>query len=90
MRRTLTAAPDGRCCLNPTGNHGMATGGSGDVLSGIIGTLLAQCHDPYEAAVAGVFIHGLAGDLAADALTPRAMIAGDMIDFLPEVFQMLE
>jgi len=87
---TLTAAPDGRCCLNPTGNHGMATGGSGDVLSGIIGTLLAQCHDPYEAAVAGVFIHGLAGDFAADALTPRAMIAGDMIDFLPEVFQMLE
>ena len=87
---TLTAAPDGRCCLNPTGNHGMATGGSGDVLSGIIGTLLAQCHDPYVAAVAAVYIHGLAGDLAADALTPRAMIAGDMIDFLPEVFQMLE
>jgi hydroxyethylthiazole kinase-like uncharacterized protein yjeF len=87
---TLTAAPDGRCCLNPTGNHGMATGGSGDVLSGIIGTLLAQCHDPYEAAVAGVFMHGLAGDLAAEDLTPRAMIAGDMIDFLPEVFQILE
>ena len=87
---TLTAAPDGRCCLNPTGNHGMATGGSGDVLSGIIGTLLAQCRDPYEAAVLGVFIHGRAGDLAADALTPRALIAGDMIDFLPEVFQTLE
>lgn len=87
---TLTAAPDGRCALNPTGNHGMATGGSGDVLSGIIGTLLGQCPDPYEAAVAGVFIHGLAGDLAADAFTPRAMIAGDMITYLPEVFQMLE
>jgi hydroxyethylthiazole kinase-like uncharacterized protein yjeF len=87
---TLTAAPDGRCCLNPTGNHGMATGGSGDVLSGIIGTMLAQCRDPYEAAALGVFIHGLAGDLAADALTPRAMIAGDMIDFLPEVFQLLD
>ncbi len=87
---TLTASPDGRCCLNPTGNHGMATGGSGDVLSGVIGTLLAQCDDPYEAAAAGVFIHGLAGDLAADALTPRAMIAGDIIDFLPEVFRMLE
>ena len=87
---TLTAASDGRCALNPTGNNGMATGGSGDVLSGIIGTLLAQCTDPYEAAVAGVFIHGLAGDLAADALTPRAMIAGDMITYLPEVFQLLE
>ncbi|MEW5796251.1 MAG: NAD(P)H-hydrate dehydratase [Candidatus Zixiibacteriota bacterium] len=87
---TVTAAPDGRCCLNPTGNHGMATGGSGDVLSGIIGTLLAQCDDPFEAAGAGVFIHGLAGDLAADKFTPRAMIAGDMIDFLPEVFEVLE
>jgi NAD(P)H-hydrate epimerase len=52
--------------------------------------MLAQCRDPYEAAVLGVFVHGLAGDLAADALTPRAMIAGDMIDFLPEVFQLLD
>jgi NAD(P)H-hydrate epimerase len=68
----------------------MATGGSGDVLSGIVGTLLAQCDDPYEAAACGVFIHGLAGDLAADFFTPRAMIAGDMIDFLPEVFRLLE
>jgi NAD(P)H-hydrate epimerase len=87
---TLTAALDGRCCLNPTGNHGMATGGSGDVLSGILGTLLAQCDDAYEAAVAAVFIHGLAGDFAAQALTPRAMIAGDMINHLPEVFQLLD
>jgi ADP-dependent NAD(P)H-hydrate dehydratase / NAD(P)H-hydrate epimerase len=87
---TLTAAPDGRCCLNPTGNEGMATGGSGDVLSGIIGTLLAQCDDPYEAAALGVFIHGLAGDLAADKFTPRALIAGDLIDFLPETFRLLE
>jgi hydroxyethylthiazole kinase-like uncharacterized protein yjeF len=87
---TLIAAHDGRCSLNPTGNHGMATGGAGDVLSGIIGTLLAQCDDPYEAAVAGVFIHGLAGDLAADKLTPRALIAGDLIDFFPEVFRLLE
>jgi len=87
---TLTAGPDGRCCLNPTGNHGMATGGSGDVLSGIVGTLLAQCDDAYEAAAAAVFIHGLAGDFAAQALTPRAMIAGDMINHLPEVFQLLD
>jgi NAD(P)H-hydrate repair Nnr-like enzyme with NAD(P)H-hydrate dehydratase domain len=55
-----------------------------------VGTLLAQCDDAYEAAVAAVFIHGLAGDFAAQALTPRAMIAGDMINHLPEVFQLLD
>jgi NAD(P)H-hydrate epimerase len=87
---TLTASPNGRCCLNPTGNHGMATGGSGDVLSGIVGTMLAQCEDPYDAACLSVFIHGLAGDFAAEALTPRAMIAGDMIGYLSEVFLLLD
>lgn len=87
---TLTAAPDGRCCLNPTGNNGMATGGSGDVLSGIVGTLLAQMDDAYEAAALAVFIHGLAGDLAAEAMTSRAMIAGDMINYLSEVFELLD
>jgi NAD(P)H-hydrate epimerase len=87
---TLIASTDGRCCLNPTGNHGMATGGSGDVLSGIVGTMLAQCDDPYEAACLSVFIHGLAGDFAAEAHTPRAMIAGDMINYLSEVFLLLD
>ncbi len=87
---TLIASPDGRCTLNPTGNHGMATGGSGDVLSGIIGTFLAQMDDAYDAAVTGVFVHGLAGDFAADEITPRALIAGDLIDNLSEVFEALE
>jgi NAD(P)H-hydrate epimerase len=87
---TLIASNDGRCCLNPSGNDGMATGGSGDVLSGIIGTLLAQKVDPFEAAVAAVFIHGLAGDFAAEDLTPRAMIAGDIIDYLPDAFGLLD
>jgi NAD(P)H-hydrate epimerase len=87
---TLVASPDGRCTLNPTGNHGMATGGSGDVLSGIIGTFLAQMDDAYAAAVAAVFVHGLAGDFAADEITPRALIAGDLIDNLSEVFEALE
>lgn len=87
---TLVAGPDGDCWLNPTGNDGMATGGSGDVLSGIIGTFLAQEMRPIDAAVCGVYVHGLAGDLAAETLTPRAMIAGDMIEYLPQVFEVLD
>jgi NAD(P)H-hydrate epimerase len=87
---TLVSSPEGNCYLNATGNHGMATGGSGDVLSGIIGSLLVQGLAPLDAARAGVFIHGLAGDFAGDAYTPRAMIAGDMIDMLPRVFELLE
>ncbi|HUV30798.1 MAG TPA: NAD(P)H-hydrate dehydratase [Acidobacteriota bacterium] len=87
---TLVAAPGECCYLNPTGNHGMASGGSGDVLSGIIGSFLAQGMDPLDAAVAGVYVHGLAGDFAADIVTPRSMIPGDMIETLPEVFEVLE
>ena len=83
---TVVAEPGGQVFVNPTGNHGMATGGSGDVLTGAIGSLLAQGLSSLDAAVCGVYIHGLAGDLAAADLTPRALIAGDLIDFLPEVF----
>jgi len=83
---TIIAKPDGNCFLNPTGNNGMATGGTGDVLSGTIGSLLAQGMTPIDAAVCGVFIHGLAGDLAAADLSERSMTAGDMLDYLPEVF----
>ena len=86
---TIIACPKGNRYLNPTGNDGMATAGSGDVLTGIIGSLLAQGMTAEDAAVCGAFIHGTAGDIAADALTPRAMIAGDLIDFLPEVFELL-
>ena len=87
---TLVASPDGNCWLNPTGNDGMATGGSGDVLSGIIGTLLAQGLAPVEAAKVAVYVHGLAGDLAAEELTPRCMIASDIMDSLPEAFEYLD
>ena len=87
---TLTASRDGRVTLNPTGNHGMATGGSGDVLSGIIGSLLAQGMEASEAAVAGVYIHGLAGDLAADMLTPRSVIASDILENIPDALALLE
>ena len=71
--------------LNPTGNEGMATGGSGDVLSGMIGAFLAEGMEPFDAATCGVFLHGLAGDLAAAELTSRVMIAGDMLHFFPDV-----
>ena len=87
---TIIACPNGNCYLNPTGNHGMATAGSGDVLTGIIGSLLAQGMSAEDAAVCGAFIHGTAGDMAADVLTPRAMIASDIIDSLPEAFESLE
>jgi NAD(P)H-hydrate epimerase len=87
---TLVASPDDRCWLNPTGNSGMATGGSGDVLSGMIGSFLAQGMSVLEAALCGVFLHGAAGDIAADELTPRAMIAGDIIACLPKAFLSIE
>ncbi len=87
---TLIAAPGANCYLNPTGNNGLATGGSGDVLTGIIGSFLAQGMAPLDAAVCGVYVHGMAGDFAAADLTARAMIAGDIIDYLPTVFSVLE
>lgn len=86
---TIVADLKGDCFLNPTGNSGMATGGSGDVLTGVIGSFLAQGVKPLDAALIGVFVHGLAGDLAADQLTQRSVIAGDLIDFLCEVFETL-
>lgn len=71
---------------NPTGNAGMATAGSGDVLTGILTALLAQGYSSKEAALLGVYLHGLAGDLAADRLSMEAMIAGDITAHLPEAF----
>jgi len=81
--RTLIANPSGRVFINPTGNSGMATGGTGDVLAGAIGGLLAQGMSPLDAAVAGVFVHGMAGDTAADNLGEAGMIAGDVLRALP-------
>lgn len=79
---TAIACPDGSCYFNSTGNPGMATGGSGDVLTGVLTGLLAQGYSPCDAALLGVFLHGLAGDLAAKKLGETAMTAGDLIDFL--------
>jgi len=86
---TIVADAQGNCYLNPTGNSGMATGGSGDVLTGAIGSFLSQRMSAINAAVCGVYVHGLAGDLAADELTERSVIAGDLIDFLPQAFETL-
>ena len=83
--RSLIAAPDGNVYVNPTGNAGMATAGSGDVLTGLIAGLLAQSPtDALGATIAGVYLHGLAGDLAAAKLGMRSMIASDIIANLSE------
>jgi len=87
---TGIASPDGRYWFNTTGNPGMATGGSGDVLTGLITGLLAQGISSLDAALAGVFLHGLAGDLAAEASSEEALIAGDMILYLGEAFRELK
>lgn len=86
---TGVATPDGSYCFNTTGNPGMATGGSGDVLTGMITGLLAQGIPSPDAALAGVFLHGLAGDLAADASSEEALIAGDINLYLGEAFREL-
>lgn len=79
--------PDGSYKFNMNGNPGMATGGSGDVLTGIIVSLLARGLSPADAAVAGVFLHGSAGDLAAKMMDQEAMIASDIIDQMGEAFK---
>ena len=86
---TSICTPDGKCYFNSTGNPGMATAGSGDVLTGIITGLLAQGYTPGQAAVLGVYLHGLAGDKAANKLGQEAMIAGDMVNKLGKAFKWL-
>lgn len=85
--RTITANPYGLSYLNLSGNNGMATGGSGDVLAGIIGALLAQGQKGMEAAAFGVFIHGLAGDYAREKMGTHSIIASDIIDALKDVWK---
>lgn len=81
--RTVVAAPDGAIYINPTGNPGMATAGSGDVLTGVVASLIAQGMETARAAAAGAYIHGLAGDLAAREKGMMGMIAGDILSALP-------
>ncbi len=84
---TLIACPDGSCHFNSTGNSGMATAGSGDVLTGIILSLLSQAYEPKHAAILGVYLHGLAGDFAAQKIGQDSMIASDITDHLGEAFK---
>ena len=77
---TVVASPDDRYYINSTGNSGMAMGGSGDVLAGMTASILAQGNPPYESAVAGVYLHGLAGDIAAEKFGKTSMIPTDIID----------
>lgn len=84
---TVIATPDGRVFINSTGNPGMATGGMGDALTGMIGSLLAQGYTSSQAACLGVYLHGLAGDLAAGEKGEMGMIAGDLIEKIPAAIQ---
>ncbi|MBN2636797.1 MAG: NAD(P)H-hydrate dehydratase [Prolixibacteraceae bacterium] len=83
---TCVTVPSGKVYFNSTGNPGMATAGSGDVLTGVILGLLAQGINPHSAAVLGVFVHGLAGDTAADKCSETALIASDIIQYLGKAF----
>jgi len=88
LKGNRTLVTDGRRTVrNATGNPGMATGGSGDVLTGVIAALLGQGLAPWEAARLGVYLHGSAGDFAARQLTQHGMIARDLIRFLPEALR---
>ena len=86
---SFISTPEGKGYFNSTGNAGMATGGSGDVLTGVLTGLLAQAYSSLQASLLGVYLHGLAGDIAADKYSPEAMVAGDIVDCLGESFTRL-
>jgi NAD(P)H-hydrate epimerase len=85
--RSVIASPDGSAAINPTGNPGMGTGGTGDVLTGVIAALLGQGLDAESAARVGTYVHGHAGDLARDRFGERGLVAGDLAECLPEAFR---
>lgn len=82
--------PDGQVVFNPTGNSGMATAGSGDVLTGIITALLARGYHQQNACIVGMYLHGLAGDIAVKTLGKESLTASDIIDYLPHAFKHLD
>jgi NAD(P)H-hydrate epimerase len=83
---TCIACPDGASYFNPTGNPGMATAGSGDALTGILTSLLAQGYEPKEAAILGVYLHGRAGDIALSETGQESLLASDIIQYLGKAF----
>jgi NAD(P)H-hydrate epimerase len=86
---TCIATPDGTCYFNSTGNPGMGTAGSGDVLTGILAGLLAQEYNPLEACLLGVYIHGLAGDIAAAEQSEESLTSGDLVRYLGKSFMQI-
>lgn len=82
--RTVIASPEGEIYINATGNAGMATGGSGDVLTGIIASLIGQGLKPLDAAIAGVYLHGVSGDNIAKRIGQHGLIAGDLVEEIPK------
>ena len=84
---TVVADPEGRVFVNPTGNPGMATGGSGDALTGMSGAFLARGLDPGAALVSACYLHGLAGDIAAAEVGEEGLIAGDIVDALAQALR---
>jgi ADP-dependent NAD(P)H-hydrate dehydratase / NAD(P)H-hydrate epimerase len=84
---SVIGVPDGTVVLNPTGNPGMASGGTGDVLSGVLGAFLARGLDAPAALVSAVYLHGLAGDVAAERVGQESLVASDVIEALPEAFR---
>ncbi len=91
--RTVIASPDGRLAINPTGNPGIGTGGTGDVLTGVVAAALARTSgkgaetrtDAFAATCAAVYLHGAAGDFAAAARSQTGLMAGDLVDALPHL-----
>jgi NAD(P)H-hydrate epimerase len=86
---TVVAAPDGRTVIEPFANPGLATAGTGDVLAGTIAALRAQGLGAFEAAAAGAYLHGLAGEIAREGAGAAGMVAGDVLDSLPSAFRRL-
>ncbi len=87
---TVCATWDGQAYLNPTGNHGLASGGTGDVLAGMLGAFLAGGSDPLDAAISAVYYHGRAADLYDEELAARSLAAGDLLDYLPRALREAE
>jgi len=86
--RTLVANPDGEIWVNTTGNPGMATGGTGDILTGMMAGLIAQNPQRIlEAVTAAVHLHGMAGDVARDSMGEHSLVATDLVKSLPEAFR---
>jgi NAD(P)H-hydrate epimerase len=87
--RSVIGIPDGRIFVNPTGNPGMASGGTGDVLTGVLGAFLARGLDPEAALLSSVYLHGSAGDVAAERVGEESLVARDVVAAIPEAFKRL-